>query len=74
MVQLTGHVSLSGLPVLTTISKSKSWNLVRNPVQSVNSGIGPFSSRVLNLNHLIHKKNENLQWEKCRYVKQGSDV
>ena len=42
---------------------------MRNPVQSVNSGIGPFSSRVLNLNHLIHTKSENLQWKKCRYIK-----
>ena len=32
-------------------------NLVRNPVQSANSGIGPFSSQVLNLNNLIHIKN-----------------
>ena len=39
------------------------------PVQSANSGIGLFASRVLNLNQSIHKKNENFQWEKCRYIK-----
>ena len=37
-------------------------------VQTANSRIGPFASPVLNLNHLIHKKSENLQWEKCRYI------
>ena len=37
-------------------------------VQSANSGIGPFASRVLNLTQSIHKKSENLQWEKCRYI------
>ena len=37
-------------------------------VQSANSRIGPFASRVLNLNHLNHKKSENLQCEKCRYI------
>ena len=37
-------------------------------VQAANSRIGPFASRVLNLNHLIHKKSENLQWEKCSYI------
>ena len=37
-------------------------------VQAANSRIGPFASQVLNLNCLIHKKSENLQWEKCRYI------
>ena len=48
--------------------KSHSENLHRSPVQSANSRIGPFASRVLNLNQSIHQKNENLQWEKCRYI------
>ena len=43
--------------------------MVRNPVQSANSGIGPFASRVLNLTRSINKENEKLQWEKCRYIK-----
>ena len=42
--------------------------MVRNPVQSANSKIEPFASRVLNLTQPIHKKSENLQWEKCRYI------
>ena len=37
-------------------------------IQAANSRIGPFESQVLNLNHLIHKKSENMQWEKCRYI------
>ena len=40
-------------------------------VQAANSRIRPFASRVLNLNHLIHKKSENLQREKCRYITEG---
>ena len=43
--------------------------MVTIPVQSANSGIGPFASRVLNLTQSIHQKNQNLQWEKCRYIK-----
>ena len=46
---------------------SNSSNLVSHPVQSANSGIGPFASQVLNLNQPIHKESENSQWEKCRY-------
>ena len=38
------------------LSKSNSQNLVRNPVQSANSGIGPFASQGLNLTQSIHKK------------------
>ena len=48
--------------------RSNSENLHRSPVQSANSRIGPFASQVLNLTQSIHQKNENLQWEKCRYI------
>ena len=47
---------------------SNSENLHTSPVQSANSRIGSFASRVLNLTQSIHQKNENLQWEKCRYI------
>ena len=44
------------LPVQTFWHISNSYNVVRNPVQSANSGIGPFASWVLNLTQSIHKK------------------
>ena len=42
--------------------------MVRNPVQSARSGIGPFASHVLNLTQSIDKKSENLLWEKWRCI------
>ena len=36
--------------IILLVFISNSWNLVRNPVQLVNSRIGPFASQVLNLN------------------------
>ena len=54
------------LPELTWSWPNKPW--FRNPVQLANSRIGAFSGRVLNLNHFVHKKSENLHWEKGRYI------